>query len=293
MNHQGIRFTPFDKLPQISLVGSEKAIQIGVALASRVAQDYYHEGSKPIVAIFGYPGAGKSTYVKALAWAVKPKAQFNLLEVNCTTLTVQARDPAQAKKWLQDTQRRHMAPHNRPLLVVLDELDEICRSRDDPKYNPVYSWTKDFVRRQYQTQDRTLLVCITNYPGVLDPAVRRQIDNWVYMSVLASESDLTALLTLKGIASDKASEVAEILWRQAIEDSTVHGGAQVVKGTQSALQEHRHLNDRSPQRIADAILARTEMIPREYFDEYEEMHWYLIKRSNLLMEVWVLDDSEH
>lgn len=128
------------------------------------------------ILLYGPPGTGKSYLAKALA-----------TEANSTFFTVSSSDLV--SKWLGESQKLvrnlfEMARDNKPAIIFIDEIDSLCKARNDNQSDASAGIVTEFLVQMNgvgKDEDGVLVLAATNIPWAIDAAIRRRLEKRIYI----------------------------------------------------------------------------------------------------------------
>ena len=166
-------------------------------------------GVKPIkgILMFGPPGGGKTMFMRAVAGELKG---VTMLEINGAEVMQQ--DVNSALAAIKAMFNR--AVENAPSILFIDELDGIAPKREDASEAAIML-TSEFLQEMdgFMETAGVVLVCATNRPEALDPAILRpgRFDKLIFVQP-PDEAHRSALFQqyLKDVPADKAIGYAQL-----------------------------------------------------------------------------------
>lgn len=273
---------PSTETKPVFLAGNKRRIKAGLALGIQAVQNDWPYR----VLIFGYPGSGKTEYSSALAYALNTNGhKYSLLRIKCMGLTSFLLEPSKVKKKLAEIER-NILPQFKPLIIELDEFDSISLVRTrGTALDVLCDWTMNFLAHRGDVLGRAIVLCITNYPGRVDPAVLDRIEMNLYFELPDKEMAIE-LIVHEGIPAEKAPRVVEELFAIAATQATVFSGRSLLSGVQYARHVVDGLNDLPPGEIAATIKTFTSPTKSVDFENYKLDNEARINLSNAFVDLW-------
>jgi hypothetical protein len=168
--------------------------------------------------LFGYPGTGKSCAEQPVWWRLNAEGMpYSLLRIN--SLSIATRQPASARRYLDEIADEVNRPSNYPLFIFLDEADALAPDRQlHPSEITVCHWTMNLVKELRQTKMPSVVVACTNYPDDCDEVVLSEIGPSIYIPE-TPKSALETACCQRGVP-DYQAVVAEY-WNLCLEQERV------------------------------------------------------------------------
>jgi SpoVK/Ycf46/Vps4 family AAA+-type ATPase len=170
-----IKFYKYNGIPKKKLFGYRGQLAAGLGLALFVAQGGANE-----TLVIGYPGTGKSVFPFALARELNCKMgqKFSLLMVDCDAIVGEEVEKELAKAVA-------MAENCPPTIIAYDEFEGIATPIDSEVQTTASAILSRRLRKYASERDeskreKSLLLCISNFPNLIDMSVARNFDSVIY-----------------------------------------------------------------------------------------------------------------
>ncbi|CAL4112106.1 unnamed protein product [Meganyctiphanes norvegica] len=129
------------------------------------------------ILLFGPPGSGKSFLAKAVATEAVSSTFFSVSSPNLIS------------KWIGESEQQvralfDMAREHKPSIIFIDQVDALLASRSEKESESARRIKTEFLFQMQgvdNQNDGVLVLGETNMPWVLDSAIRRRFEKWVYI----------------------------------------------------------------------------------------------------------------
>lgn len=254
------------EIPDKRLFGYKLQFMAGLGLALSVAQ-----GGSLETLVFGLPRTGKTVLPYALAHELNNKygKPFSLTMIDC--------DECAGTEYEKDLFKAlDLAGKRLPAIIGFDEFEGCAPPiAKIPPGTPAAIQSRRIRRyaSERQIREKTLVLCISNYPAIIELSTAGNFDSVIYFN----STDLQAITEIikKYIGVDNAESVAELLIerRQSLGWATL--GFNVIKACERLEKKKDKLKNESTETLAERLDMEsgpgvTLRQVSEYEDSYRE-----------------------
>ncbi|CAL8073116.1 unnamed protein product [Orchesella dallaii] len=170
------------------------------------------------ILLFGPPGTGKTMFGRLIA----TQSESTFFNISASSLT---------SKWIGDGEKMvralfQVARLKQPAVIFIDEIDSILTQRSDTEHESSRRLKTEFLIQfdgcATQTEDRILVIGVTNRPQELDEAARRRLVKRIYIPL----PDLEGRKQLvKNLLREYSSELSDDDFNSIAEMTEGYSGA--------------------------------------------------------------------
>jgi len=261
-------------IPVVSVVGLDDLKCALRYILRRAATD----DSSDAVLVAGWPGSAKTSLtLNVIGLETAAGTSWRYVGVACHKLILGGHDHAQAE--LNNIVSR-IRGSNDPTVLLLDEIDGIGELRRRGSTINEMTRTSMALLQDREVLRKAVIIGVTNYPNLLDEAVRQQFDHRLYIAP-PDEETARAIIRSYGLDDTLAADVARHLFRQAEQLSGFFSGRALVNGCLKVRQllQGNAFAGRSADDIANDISMYANLSPKELFEEYESEYKEFIRAA--------------
>jgi SpoVK/Ycf46/Vps4 family AAA+-type ATPase len=253
-------------------------------LQGSIRDAWQHKGNDSIL-LFGYPGGGKTSILDTIGANLRKKYKDGeIITVGCHSLVS---GQGSVLNQLQQIEGQITGGPLRHRVILLDEFDAISPDRSTSSDDRLLCyWCMDFLE-SLKTYPSTVLLVLTNFPKLIDPAVVRRVNRTLYLPF--PDHAATRTIVQGFVESPHANAVHGELSKRCASVGVQVTVAGLVKGM-SRCKDLGYIQNKLPTvtvpQVIDGLIATAGFPSIASAKNYEDEHIQFKTGSELLLKCY-------